>query len=431
MGIWSRITSSFKRKGSIEDWFHEFGYTGHTNSGIVVNQATAMQVTTVMACVRIRSQDVAKLPPKIFRLGADGARTEAREHFLFSLFREPNAWQTWFEFCEMMQVGLLLRGNAYAVVIRDVRGKPTQLIPINPDRVMIYQGPDGYIFYEIMRSGMHDTFVLRDFPIMVNSEDVFHIRGMSSDSLVGISPIGYAREAIGLAAAQEMHAANVSGNGARPSGVLLTDKKLTDEAVKRLKASWQNLHTGVANSGKTAILEEGLKWQPLTMNSVDMEFIASRKFQVDEICRIFSMSPAKVGVMEGSVARAFEQIQLAHYTDTIHPDLIRWEQKISTYFGLTADLVIEFDITELMRADLAARANAARVLGVSGIATPNEGRRSFGLNPHPEGDVLLVPANMIPIEMAGQNTAAVGPGSDQTGAPAAGGDGDPAAVPEG
>jgi HK97 family phage portal protein len=434
MGIWSRISSGFKRsKSSVEEWFNEFGFTGRTNSSIFVNQTTAMQVTTVMACVRIRSQDVAKLPPMISRVGKDGTRTDARNEPLFKLFRKPNDWQTWFEFCEMMQVGLLLRGNAYAVVIRDGRGRPLQMVPINPDRVMIYESQKGEIFYSVARAGQHDLFVLREFEIMIPAEDMFHLRGMSSNSLWGLSPIGLAREAIGLASAQEMHAANLSGNGARPSGVLQTDGKLSEDAAKRLTNSWRNLHTGVANSGKTAILEEGLKWQALTMTSVDMEFIAGRKFQVEEICRIFGVSPAKVGVMDGGAARAFEQIQLAHYTDTVHPDLVRWEQKLTAYFGLADDLDIEFDTTELMRADLAARANAARVLGVSGIATPNEGRRSFGLNPHPEGNVLLVPANMVPISQAGQNTNAgtAGPGSDQTGAPAAGGDGDPAAIPGG
>lgn len=434
MQLWSRIFGGVKKStGSIEDWFREFGQR-KTASGIAVNQSTAMRVTTVLACVRVRSQDVAKLPPKIYRLAADGARAEARDHFLYTLFRRPNAWQTWFEFVEMMQMALLLRGNAYGVVIWDGRGRASAIIPINPDRVSLWQAPDGTLFYQVMRTGSHETAVLRDFPLLIPADDVFHLRGPSQNSLVGLSTISMAAEAIGLALGQERLAANLMGNGARPSGLLSTDNRLGDTAFERLKLQWNAIHGGVENTGKTVIAEEGIKWQPLTLNSVDLEFIAARKLQVEEICRIFGVSPAKVGVSDGGVARAFEQIQLAHYTDAVHPDLVRWEQKLVAFFGLGDDLEIQFDETELLRSDLAARANAARVLQVSGITTPNESRRSFRLNPYrprpagpPDGDTLFLPNNVVPIEKAGTVTGP-GPGSDQTGAPAAGGSGDPAMI---
>lgn len=438
MGMWSRISGlARKTAGSIEDWFREFA-SSKTASGIVVNQVTAMQVTTVLACVRIRSQDVAKLPPKIYQIASDGSRTEAKKHFLYQIFRKPNDWQTWFEFCEQMQVALLLRGNAYAVVVRDGRAVPKALIPINPDRVSIWEAESGEIFYQITRTTPHDMAVLKAFPEQISADDVFHLRWASSNSLVGMSPIGLCAEAVGLAKAQEKLAANLMGNGARPSGVLSTPKRLSDNAYNRLRAQWNAIHGGVENTGKTVIAEEGLTWSALTLNSVDLEFIAARKLQVDEICRMLGVSPAKVGVTDGGVARAFEQIQLAHYSDSIHPDLVRWEQKLTFYFNIPDDLEVTFDETELLRTDLINRANAARILQVSGIAVPNEGRRSFRLNPYiprdpdklPDGDTLFVPNNVVPIDMAGTATGA-GPGSDQTGAPAPGGDGDPAALPSG
>lgn len=434
MNLWSRVFGGVKKSGdTIEAWFREFGER-KTVSGLAVNQSTAMRVTTVLACARVCSQDVAKLPPKIYRLGVDGSRTEARDHFLYALFRRPNAWQTWFEFCEMMQLAKLFRGNAYAVVIRDGRGRPTAMIPINPDRVSLWQAPDGTLFYQVMRTGAHETAVLRDFPLLISADDMFHLRWASQNSLIGLSPLALAAEAIGLAMGQERLAANLMGSGARPSGILSTDKRLGDTAFNRLKAQWDSIHGGVENTGKTVIAEEGIKWQALTLSSVDLEFIAARGFQVQEICRVFGVSPAKVGVSEGGVARAFEQIQLAHYADVVHPDLVRWEQKLVAYFELGDDLEIQFDETELLRADLAARANAARVLQVSGITTPNESRRSFRLNPYvtrpgaePDGDTLFLPNNVLPIGKAG-TVIGPGPGSDQTGAPAAGGDGDPAMV---
>lgn len=445
MGIWQRIFGKGAResdvnaavqKSSIEDWWREFGESS-TAAGEHINQHTAMKVTTVLACVRLRSQDVAKLPPKIYRYDSSGFRREAVDHYLYQIFRKPNSWQTWFEFCETMQMAMLLRGNAYAVVVRDARGTPIELIPINPDRVSLWEAVGGGLFYQVSRGSPHQVAMLANFPVRIPDDDVIHLRFASSDSLIGLSPITLHAEGIGLTKGQERLAANLVGNGARPSGVLSTDKTLGDAAFKRVKASWAEHFGGTRGekSGGTAILEEGLKWQQLTLSSVDMEFIASRKLQVEEICRIFGVSPVKVGVLESGIGKAFEQIQLAHYTDAVHPDLVRWELKLQVYFNLDPSLKVEFDETELLRADLTARANAARVLQVSGISTPNESRKGFGFNPYkarpdtaPDGDTLLVPANVVPIEKVGQ-APGPGPGSDQTGAPAAGGDGDPTTLP--
>ncbi len=441
MGFWSKLTGGRTdktvdtvEKASLEDWFKEFGGL-MTSSGATINQTTAMQVTAVMACVRIRSQDIAKLPTTIYRRNPDGSKTEARDHDLFKIFRRPNDFQTWFEFIEGQQTALLLRGNAYAAVLRNPRGKPLAMIPINPDWVSIYESVTGDIFYQVARNTPHLTAMLSSFPLRIPADDIFHLRGPSLNSLVGISPIGLAAEAIGLARSQERLAANLMGNGARPSGILSTDGKLTPDVIKRLKDQWDSLHSGADRSGKTAILEQGLKWTALTLNSVDLEFIASRKLQVEEICRAFGVSPIKIGVMDSGVGRAFEQIQLAHYADVVHPDIRRWELKLEQYFNLEPELEVTFDETELLRTDLTSRANAARVLQVSGIATPNESRASFGWNPYksrpadstPDGDSLLVPANVVPIEKVGE-AAGPGPGSDQTGAPAHGGDGDPIAI---
>lgn len=440
MGVLSRLTSLFQReeKATIESWHRMFGQELTTASGMSVSQTTAMKVTAVLACVRIRSQDVAKLPPKIYRVASDGSKQEARNHYLSNIFRRPNELQTWFEFCEQMQMAMLLRGNAYAPVVRDAAGYPVAMIPVNPDRVSIYESPspDGSIFYNIARGSPYEMAALASFPQRIPAGDVFHLRWASSNSIVGLSPIALAAESIGLARSQERLASNLMGNGARPSGVLTTDKKLAGVSFDRLKASWESF-TGPNSdrSGSTAILEEGVKWQALTLNSVDMEFIASRKLQIEEICRIFGVSPIKIGVLDASLGRAFEQIQLAHYVDAIHPDLVRWEDKMKHYFNLEPNIDIKFDETEILRADLLSRANAARVLQVSGITTPNESRLSFGLNPYisrpgvaPDGDTLFTPNNVVPIEMAGQISTGAGPGSDQTGAPAAGGSGDPAMV---
>lgn len=438
MGLWTRITAPWRQKATPDEWFQEFGVTGRTNSSVYVNQTTAMQATAVMACVRVISQDVAKLPVRVYqRVGRK--KVDLDDHPLALIFRKPNSWQTWLEFAEMMEAALQLRGNAMAAVLRDGRGRPVGMLPMHPDRVFLYEGPNGAVFYNYSRFGLHETAVFSSFPQMIPADDVFHLRWMPGlNSLIGMSRIAYAREAIGYSLSLEMHGANISGQGARPSGVLQTDKKLSKDTADRLATRWQALHSGVANSGKTAVLEDGLKWQALTMTSVDMEYIASRKFQVLEICRIFGVAPAKIAVTDGTTMRNIEEVNLSHLTETIHPELVRWEQKFQAFFDLPPDIAIEFDTSEMLRANLVSRTNAARVLVMSGLATPNDAGMSFGSDPVPGGDVRLVPANMVPILEAGKNTMAspipaepAGPGSDQTGAPADGGDGDPAQLPDG
>ena len=429
MSIWSRIFGGKQnavQKGSIDDWFRDFGDVGSSSGGFSVNQTNAMKNSTAMACVRLRSQDVAKLPINIYKIASNGSKTLARGHYLYRLFREPNNWQTWFEFCETMQMAMLLRGNAYAAVLRDPAGIPVALLPINPDMVTIFEAPNGLIFYQVGRGTPHQMAMLSSFPVMIPADDIFHLRWASQNSLLGLSPISLHAESLGLARSQERLAANLMGNGARPAGTLQTEKTVNATTLNRLRAQFQDLHSGAAAGKNIAILEEGMKWEPISLNSVDIEFIASRQFQVEEICRTFGVNPAKVGVT-GSVAKAFEQIQLEYFSSCVSPDLKRWEQKIQVYFGLDDTYQIIFDETELLRTDLTSRANAARVLQVSGIATPNESRASFGFDPYPGGDTLLVPNNVVPIEMAGK-APGPGPGSDQTGAPAAGGDGDPTMV---
>lgn len=416
-------------KMTIEEWWRQFGGE-NTVTGIHVNQHVAMTITTVFACCRRRAQDMAKLPPSLMKVKRGGGFSQDFAHPLARIFVQPNPWQTWIEFAEQMEWSLLLRGNAIAVVLRGPLGTPVGFVPVNFDRVSLYESPDGMVFYQVTRNSPFQVAQLRDYPLLISSDDILHLRYASSNTLVGLSPIGVEAEAIALAKAQEKVAAGLMRRGATPSGVLMSDRKLPEDAARELKTTWNETNAGLNNAGGTAVLEYGIKFQPLTMNSVDMEFIASRNFQVEEICRIFDVSPAKIHVGEEQQGRNFEQIQLAHATDAVHPDLVRWEQKLESFFGLDPqEYDVWFDETELLRADMVARANSARVLQVSGITKPNESRAQFRLNPDPDGDTLLVPANVVPIKDAGKKQQGVGPGSDQSGATGDGGSGDSTELP--
>ena len=432
MGYWSNLVNAVRGKAamSIDEWFAEFGPTSVSAGGMAVTQLTSLQVSTVQACVSVRAEDVAKLPAHVYERMKDGGRRIVTDHPLERLLQKPNGYQSSFEFVEQMQVSILLRGNAYAVILRDGRGRPTALIPINPDRVWIFEAPGGEVFYQVARRGLHETAVLADMPLMIPSEDIFHLRWMALDtSLYGASRIGLAREVIGLALSQQELAGRLSADSTNLGGVLTTDQKLTPDAAKRLKQDWKDKQQGLRNAGGTAVLEQGLKWQPMGMTARDAEMIASRGFQVQEIARLYRMPMHKIGVIERGAGTSIPEMNQEYANDVVSSDLCRWEAKLSQTFDLAAQgYFVEFDITGLIRASLMTRYQAYRA-GITGMfLKPNEARRAEGLPDDPDGDKLYQPTNMAPLgfEPTGAET---GPGSDMTGQPAPGGLGDPGGAP--
>ena len=169
-----------------------------STAGVEINQQTALGAVCVMACVMMLTEDVAKLPVSLYRLRSDSSREQITDHPLALLLEEPNEWQDWLEFAEMVQVGLVLRGNGYAVIIRDWRGRPVKLVPINPDRVALWEAPTGELFYRVTPFGLHEMAELRDMPFLIPAADMFHLRGLSVNGLLGASRIAVARDAIGL-----------------------------------------------------------------------------------------------------------------------------------------------------------------------------------------------------------------------------------------
>jgi HK97 family phage portal protein len=421
----------------------DYGWGVPTASGVVVTQASAMQVAAVFSCVNIISYDLAKLGAAIFRGERRGKRVKAKDHYLTPLINQPAPWLTWFEFCAMMQSSVLLRGNGYAVILRDWKGVPCMLVPINPDRVALWEAPTGELFYMVTRSGLHEMAVLRNEPLLIASEDIFHLKALSMNGLLGLSPISMAREAIGLAIAQEQLASRWAGNSAKPSGVLQTEQKLTPDAAKRLAEDWKTLNSGLFNAGKTAILEQGLKWQALSMTMQDMEFIASRQFQLAEIARIYRMPMHMLGETQGrSGGNAVTQQAQEYLNYTLSTWIEMWEQRIPFTFDLDPDeMFVEFDVDRLLRADISTRYAAHRIaLGGTGWMAPNEIRSVEGMAGVEGGDTVFRPVNTAPMDsdvfagMAdpadptvpddtnpGQQPNPSGPGSDQTGAKGEGG----------
>jgi HK97 family phage portal protein len=385
-------------------------------SGLLVSQATAMAVSSVYRAVSVRATDIARCGPSLFVTAADGTRTKIDDHAIARLMVRPNRVQTWFEFVRDTWVAYLLRGNAYWAIIRDRRGDPTELIWINPDAVMVLEASDGSWFYNVNRIGLFQIAMLRNFPVAIPAEDIVHIRGISFNMLVAASTIGMARDSIGLAMGQGIQASRWINNGARPSGVLQTEKTLSEAAAKRLKVQWEEFQSGVQNAGRTAVLEEGLKWEQLQLTAVDLQFISQQNYSVQDIARFFGVPTRKL--MQPDTTRGSTVIQedQSYVNETIAPDLEMFEQKLVRTFDLDREgLGVDIDESPLLRADPQTRYNLGRIGVLSGLISTNEWRRGERLPPIPGGDEVRAPVNLAALGSDMTGTSSDGAGRPQKG----------------
>lgn len=377
-------------------------FASQTVSGIQVSQVTALSSSAVLACVSMLSEDVAKIKPVLYRRRADGGRDIVKDHWFAKLLKEPTGprdaggWMTGFEFRQFMMVQLILRENAFAVIIRDRSGRPIKLIPMNSDRVAIWEAPDGNLFYRVTPLGLHERAQLADEPFLIPAEDILHIRGLSLNGLLGSARIVLGKEAIGLALAYEQQAARWMSAGSKPSGVLLTDQKLTKDAAARIGGDWRDLNSGLQNVGKILVLEQGLKYQPTAFDAVQMEFIKSRQWQLEELARLVRMPLHMLGAVEGKGAQGSIEQQATEYLNlTLTSHTNRIGEKLDVTFGIEDELGLEldWDYTALTRADMTSRVAMWARAVAGGIATPNEARADLQLNPMEGGDHLWQPSN--------------------------------------
>jgi HK97 family phage portal protein len=400
MGIWSRLKSAVSGMAKPEAWLLQALGGGPTTTGLTVTPANALTCSAVLACVRVISEDVAKLDLKLWRRRKDGGREEATDHPLYRvLASKPNSWQSRFEFVEMGQGHLCLRGNGYSYVKRNERGQVLELVPLHPDRVTLHEAPDGELFYGVSPGTMFERAQLQGESLMIPSDRMLHIRGLSSDGLRGMSVISLAREAVGLALAMEQHGGRTFSNAARPGGVLKHPGKIGPEVAARIKASWAEAYSGLNNVGKTPLLEEGMEWIQLGMTNVDAQYLAGRVHQAEDIARIFRVPQHKIGLLGRSTNNNIEHQALEYTTDCLMPWLERWEAAMDRQLLTDVEretYYFEFDTSALLRGDLKSRYDAYAVGRQWGWLSKNDVRRKEGMNPIPDGDDYLTPLNMIP-----------------------------------
>jgi HK97 family phage portal protein len=437
MSLWTRLKRGVGRRlkefgdsvgSELRDTVEGWGWSG---AGMPVNSFTAMQQTAVMACTMILSEDVAKLPVRVWHRTANGGKELAPTQPLDKLLRQPNAWQTRMEFMEQMQASLVLRGNAFAPILRSVDGTPTALVAVHPDRVTLYEAPDSRWYWAVARSGLHETAALRDFSLLIPAEDMLHVKTVSTwNSLLGASRISMLRETVGLAMSLDQHMARFTSQGGRASGILKSPKRLSDTAIAHMRNEWAEQQAGWRNAGKPLILEEGTEWEQLQMTMADAEFLASRRYQLEDIARGFRVPLHKLGIADATAGPALVQRDQSYLNDVISTYCDLWKLRLERTFGLDGDeYFIEFDYSHFIKADIQTRIQAMRAGVLGMIFTPNEARREEGLPDVEGGDKLYQPTNMAPLGFMPVARGS-GPGSDLTGEPAQGGDGDAYRLPD-
>ncbi len=301
-------------------------FFGGSTSGKTVTERSAMQMTAVYSCVRILAEAVAGLPLNLYRYTEDGGKEKAINHPLYLLLHdEPNPEMSSFVFRETLMTHLLLWGNAYAQVIRNGKGQVIALYPLMPNKMTVDRDEKGQLYYSYQRSN-DEAPTMKGTTVTLRPTDVLHIPGLGFDGLVGYSPIAMAKNAIGMAIACEEYGAKFFANGAAPGGVLEHPGTLKDP--QRVRESWQSTFGGSSNSNKIAVLEEGMKYTPIGISPEQAQFLETRKFQINEVARIFRVPPHMVGDLEKSSFSNIEQQSLEFVKYTLEPWVIRWEQTI-------------------------------------------------------------------------------------------------------
>jgi HK97 family phage portal protein len=375
-----------------------YGPVGQVSAaGINVTPEAAMRVAAVFACVRVIAEDIASVPLDVFRRQDQGGKQRIPFDALplaRILSKKPNRWQNSMEWREMSTGHVLLRGNAYSRIISGERGFVDQLLPLNPDRMKVDRLPSGSLRYTYSNPATNTKDLYAQ-------EEIFHLRGLSSDGMTGISVIALARETIGLAIAAQRHAAKTLANGGRPSIVIkrpTAAPSWSKEARTNFKATWREAHGGPDNAGNTAILEEGMEIQQMGMTAEDLQFVQTYKLQLDEIPRFFRMQPHMIGILDHATFTNIEHQSLEYVTRTLRPWAVRWEMALFDQLIISDRIFAEFNLEGLQRGDAAGRATFYRTMWEIGALNDDEIRDKENMNKRDDGlgGTYMRPANIVP-----------------------------------
>ncbi len=359
-----------------------------------VTEETALQLSAVWACVRLLSETVASLPVTVYRKTPEGRQIDDSHWMARLMARKVNRYQTRQEFFETMMLNLALHGNCYAKITR-VGGEIRSMLPLMSAQVEPQLLPDGSMVYAYTADGDVNVY---------SSESIWHVK-LYGNAVIGKSPLAFGRNVMGIAQAAEGSVTKVYGNGAKPSGVLSFDRLLTPEQRAAVKENFGTLTTGTDD--RLIVLESGMKFEAISMSPQDIELLASRRYQLEEICRWFGVPSVLVNDTAGSTTwgSGIEQLVAGFYKLNLRPYLERFEASVSANLFSEHEakqFEFEFDFEGLLRSDLKSRLEGYRTAVAGTILTPNEVRRIEGWPRVEGGDSLLSQVNMTPIDKLGQ-----------------------------
>ena len=378
---------------------------GRSISGKVVNEFSALQISAVFACCKILAESVACLPLHVYQQDEKGNKTLATKHPLYRILHDsPNPEMTAYTFKENTMLHLLLNGNSYTQIIPDNGGRIHALYPLLSNRMTVSRDDNGEIVYTYRPSTGENPHMKKPTEVTLRQRDVLHIPALGFNGLIGYSPIAMARNAIGVAMATEEFGAKFFENGARPSGILKVPHVLKDP--EKLRDSWQAAYGG-ENSGKTAVLEEGVEYQQLSVNQNDAQFLETRKFQIAEIARIFRVPLHMLKELDRATFSNITQQSLEFVVYTLTPWLVRLEQGFNKALFSEAErgrYFVKFSVEGFLRGDYETRMRGYQTALQSGIMSVNEARAFEDWNPlsaEDGGELHLVNGNMAKLKDAG------------------------------
>ena len=358
--------------------------SGSTKS---VTNEQAMRLNTVYSCVKVLSDTMATLPCHLYRETAAGKELHYSAPLHNLMLNSPNDYQTGAEFFSYVMVNLCLSGNFYGYINKTSSGKVVEILPLKTENVSVQQDSQYNVVYVVtFDDGKQDV---------LSPDQILHIRGMSMDGVSGISPIQYNANSIGAGIDARDYAANVFTNDATPRGVLHTDGILDDDSFENIKQSWNASHGGVSNSHKVAILEQGLKFSPVSLSPQDVQLLDMRKYTRSEICAMFRVPPHMIGDLDRATFSNIEHQDLAFYKATILPYLMLIEARLNKALLNVNTQCFKFDTSNLLRTDMATRVDTYNTLITAGVMNPNEARMELGYNPREGGDEYVSQSNNL------------------------------------
>tara|TARA_R110000824_G_C15133324_1_gene669237 strand:+ start:127 stop:1320 length:1194 start_codon:yes stop_codon:yes gene_type:complete len=380
---------SEKRNNNATNNFLSQQYGIQANSGVTVDENSALNFSAVWACVRVISESVASLPIGVFKEEENGTRKLDKSSPIYSLLAyEPNSYMTSFIWRESLMNNLLIHGNSYFKIKRDSALRPIELIYLNPEDVNPIK-VDDVIYYDV-----------KNYNNPIAQYDMLHFVGMGYDGVKGKSVLTVHADTIGLSLGANVTATSYFGNSTAIAGVLKHPGKLSEEAASRLRTSWNNNYAGPYQSNKTAILEEGIDFKPISIPASDRQLLDSRLFQVQEIARIFRVPPHLIGDLSKANYNSMEQLSIEFVRTTLRPYLVNIESELNRKLFRESERGLYYtkmSVEGLLRGDSQARADYYQTMLQNGVFSINEVRRFEDMNPIENGDEHLVPLNFQPL----------------------------------